>query len=162
MRRPRRRRDRAPAEEVKRAMSNPIRSGQRSQLVLEVLLVAAMMAGALLALSVEVAIGLTPDEVLKLRAAGVSDETIQKMIDAQSAQPQGVPQSMVEQDYASHHIGTWNMPDGSVVLSTGKDRQPGFDPTLPQSNQYPINVYPYVFPGAGGMPGPPGPVVAPR
>jgi len=120
----------------------------------------------LLAVAVDGASALTTEEVLKLRAAGVSDETIQKMIEAQSANPAGVPQNMVDQEYAARHIGTWNLPDGNVVLSTGKSREPGFDPTLPQSgNEYPMNVFPYVFPGGPGMgaPGPaPGPVLAPR
>lgn len=110
---------------------------------------------------------LTADEVLKLRAAGVSDETIQKMLDSEKDSAAGVPQNMVDQEYATRHQGSWNLPDGSVVLSTGKSQQPGFDPTIPQSNPYPISVYPYVFGGGGGMPGPPGPagpgpVMAPR
>jgi hypothetical protein len=68
---------------------------------------------------------------------------------------------MVDQEYATRHMGSWNLPDGSVVLSTGKSKPAGFDPTIPQSNPYPIDVYPYVFPGGGGMPGPPGPGPAP-
>jgi hypothetical protein len=143
-------------------MSNPSDSANRAYASLQRTLLVIAVAATVLAWAFDPARGLTADEVLKLRAAGVSNETIQKMIDSESAQqPAPPPSDVVSEDYASHHIGTWDTPDGNVVLSTGKDRQPGFDPTLPSSNQYPINVYPYVFPG-GGMPGPPGPVVAPR
>ena len=120
------------------------------------------------------AAALTADEVLRLKAAGVSDHTIQMMMkdeqaDAanaasgpppaqaappQAAQPQ-VPQSMVEQTYAEKHIGSWDLPDGSRVISTGQDHNGFFDPTIPVQNPYPMNIYPYVFPGGGGpMPGP--------
>ncbi|HZR84525.1 MAG TPA: hypothetical protein VFD92_25725 [Candidatus Binatia bacterium] len=151
-------------------MGEGIDSKRRMQVIVERIALAAIATAAIVALSLEAARGLTTEEVLKLREAGVSDETIQKMIDQEAANPSGVPQQMVDQEYASRHIGSWNLPDGSVVLSTGKSREPGFDPTLPQNNQYPISVYPYVFPG-GGMPGPPGPmgpmgggapVIAPR
>jgi hypothetical protein len=59
-------------------------------------------------------------------------------------------------------MGTWNLSDGSVVLSTGKaDPQKDVsDPTVPNANAQPMSVYPYVF--GGGAPGPPGPVLGPH
>ena len=63
---------------------------------------------------------------------------------------------MVEKTYAEKHIGSWDLPDGTRVLSTGDDHGSFYDPTIPVQNPYPMNIYPYVFPGAGGapMPGP--------
>jgi hypothetical protein len=106
---------------------------------------------------------LTPEEVLKLRAAGVSDDTIQKMIDQE--EQQRIPGSMVEQSYATKHMGNWTLEDGSVVHSTGQSRQPFFDPTINpgQSSTQPYGIYPYVFPGApGGAPAPARPPVTVR
>jgi len=113
---------------------------------------------------------LTADEVLKLKQAGVSDETIQQMLDNERAQQDaanaraGATQQMQEQSYAADHIGTHELGDGTVVLSTGKadPQQDVFDPTVPNSNAntQPMSVYPYVFPG--GPPGPPAPVLGPH
>ncbi len=104
-----------------------------------------------------VALALTADEVLRLRQSGVSDETIQKMLDQERSEKAEIPAAMVQQEYAQKHIGTWTTSDGSVVLSTGQSTNPDhyYDPTLPGSgSNYPIGVYPYVFPGAYGSPGP--------
>jgi hypothetical protein len=95
---------------------------------------------------------LTADEVLKLRQAGVSDETIQKLLDQETADHP--PARMTEQKYATDHIGSWNLDDGSVVLSTGKSDLPyhTYDPTLPQSSYSP-SINPYVFVGPNGSAG---------
>lgn len=95
---------------------------------------------------------LTADQVLELRKSGVSDETIQKMLENEKQamkdkQADRVPDSMVEQSYANEHIGTWETKDGRRVYSTGKGDYPNhaFDPTIPSSQpQYPVGVYPYV------------------
>jgi len=108
---------------------------------------------------------LTADEVLKLREAGVSDETIQQMLSNEAAKQQqgGASAQMQQQKFANDHIGSWTTSDGRVVLSTGRadPAKDVFDPTVPGSgNDYPMSVYPYVFPG--GAPGPPGPVMGPH
>jgi hypothetical protein len=111
---------------------------------------------------------LTAEEVLQMKQAGVSDETIQQMLENERLKDQqkvdDAPGAAMEQDkFANDHIGTWTTSDGRVVLSTGKadPQKDVFDPTVPQSgaDQLPANVYPYVFPGA---PGPPGPVMGPH
>lgn len=112
-------------------------------------------------------LALTAEEVLQLKQAGVSDETIQQMLENErqknEQQAADVPSAMKQDEFANDHIGTWTTSDGRVVLSTGKadPQKDVFDPTVPQSgaDQMPMNVYPYVFPGA---PGPPGPVVGPH
>ncbi len=113
------------------------------------------------------AFGLTAEEVLKLREAGVSDETIRQMLENERAEAeakkndQAATEQMQQQEFASDHIGTWNLSDGRVVLSTGKadPAKDVFDPTVPQSNAYPMSVFPYVFPGA---PTGPAPVLGPH
>ena len=108
---------------------------------------------------------LSAEEVLQLKQAGVSDETIQKMLDAESQKRQqdGPPNAaMQDQKFANDNIGSWTTSDGRVVLSTGKadPQKDVFDPTVPQSNSYENqNVYPYVFPGA---PVAPAPVIGPH
>ncbi len=95
---------------------------------------------------------LTADQVLELRKSGVSDATIQKMLDNDSQamkdkQADRVPDSMVEQSYANEHIGSWTTKDGRRVFSTGKGDYPNhaFDPTIPSNQpQYPVGVFPYV------------------
>lgn len=95
---------------------------------------------------------LTADQVLELRKSGVSDETIQKMLENESQEMKAkkadrVSDSMVEQSYANEHIGTWQTKDGRRVYSTGKGDYPNhaFDPTIPSAQpQYPVSVFPYV------------------
>jgi len=120
---------------------------------------------------------LSAEEVLQLKQAGVSDATIQQMLenerlkdDQQNPPPQraddDVPNAaMQEQKFANDHIGTWNTSDGRVVLSTGRadPQRDVFDPTVPNSNSnenQQMNVYPYVFPGAPV--GPAAPVLGPH
>jgi hypothetical protein len=110
---------------------------------------------------------LTADEVLQLKQAGVSDATIQQMLQNENLkeqrQQQDTPAAMQEQKFANDHIGSWNTSDGRVVLSTGRadPQRDVFDPTVPNSNaNAPTNVYPYVFPGAPV--GPPAPVIGPH
>lgn len=112
------------------------------------------------------AAALTAAEVLQLKQAGVSDETIQKMLDneSQKQQQDAAPSAaMQDQKFANDNIGSWTTSDGRVVLSTGKadPQKDVFDPTIQQSNSYQngTNVYPFVFPGA---PVEPAPVIGPH
>lgn len=126
---------------------------------------------AILPCGVRQARALTADEILQLKQAGVSDDTIQDMLQNERMKQQqkaaDAPSAAMEQDkFANDHIGSWTTSDGRVVLSTGKaDPQKDFaDPTIPNSNadQQP-NVYPYVFTnGQPGPPGPPAPVIGPH
>ena len=111
---------------------------------------------------VAAASALTADEVLQLRQAGVSDATIQQMLENERMKDQqqqaDAPSAAMEQDkFANDHIGTWTNSEGRVVLSTGKadPQKDVFDPTVQNSNgDYgQSNVYPYVFPGRTGRPG---------
>lgn len=110
---------------------------------------------------------LTAEQVLELRKAGVSDETIQKMLD-QGSSAGSLPGPLQQQAEATSHIGSWDLPDGTRVLSTGKSDMPNhfYDPTIGGgSNQYPISVYPFVTPygpGPGPAGGGPAPVLVPR
>jgi hypothetical protein len=89
------------------------------------------------------AAALTPEEVLKLKAAGVSDETIQLMI--KQEREQRVPPAMVEQGYATDRMGTWKLKDGRTITSTGKRQLPLHYPTeYPPPSPYLPNIYPYV------------------
>jgi hypothetical protein len=100
---------------------------------------------ALLSLTIVLLIGknqagaLTPEEVLKLKQAGVSDETIQMMIEQE--QERRIPSNMIEQGYATDHPGSWKLRDGRTITSTGKRQLP-----LPYPTEYPVapNIYPYV------------------
>jgi len=127
---------------------------------------AALIAACALLASVRTTWALTAEEVLQLKQAGVSDETIQKMLDneSQKQQQDAAPNAaMQDQKFANDNIGSWTTSDGRVVLSTGKadPQKDVFDPTIQQSNGYQnqMNVYPYVFPGA---PVGPAPVVGPH
>lgn len=111
---------------------------------------------------------LTAAEVEQLRNAGVSDDTIQDMLQNERLKDQqkaaDAPTQAMEQDkFVNDHIGSWTNSEGRVVLSTGKadPQKDVFDPTVPQSSAdtMPTAVYPYVFPGA---PGPPAPVLGPH
>lgn len=124
----------------------------------------------LLLCSAGAARALTAEEVLQLKQAGVSDDTIQDMLQNERQKEQqkaaDAPSAAMEQDkFANDHIGSWTTSDGRVVLSTGKadPQKDVFDPTIPQNSgaATPLNVYPYVFTGAG-PPGPPGPVIGPH
>jgi hypothetical protein len=128
-----------------------------------------LLAATLLAMTARAtpARALTAEEVLQLRQAGVSDATIQQMLENERQKNErhdDVPQQMRDQKFANDHIGTWDTSDGRVVLSTGRadPQRDVFDPTVPQNNygNGQMNVYPYVFPGA---PGPaPAPVLGPH
>ncbi len=103
-------------------------------------------------LEASVAFPLTPEEVLKLKAAGVSEETIQMML--QKEREDKIPAKMREQGYATEHMGTWKLQDGRTITSTGKRRQP-----LPSASDYPPSsfytpdVYPSLsFPSPEGQP----------
>jgi hypothetical protein len=114
---------------------------------------------------------LTADQVLQLKQAGVSDATIQQMLEnervKEDQQHGNAPSAaMANQKFANDHIGSWTTSDGRVVLSTGRadPQRDMFDPTVPQNpNDYSqqMNVYPYVFPGAP-MGGGPAPVLGPH
>ncbi len=125
-----------------------------------------LLAALALVASTRAARALSAEEVLQLKQAGVSDETIQKMLDneAQKQQQDGAPSAaMQDQKFANDNIGSWTTSDGRVVLSTGKadPQKDVFDPTIQQSNGYQnqMNVYPYVFPG---QPVAPAPVLGPH
>jgi hypothetical protein len=107
---------------------------------------------------------LTAEQVLELRRAGVSDETIQKMLEQGQTSGSTLPGPLQQQAEATSHIGSWNLPDGTRILSTGKSDLPNhyYDPTIDSGGgQYPIQVYPFVTPyGPGG--GGAAPVLAPH
>lgn len=98
------------------------------------------------------ALGLSAEEILELRRAGVSDATIRQMLENEHQQTRArqearIPDEQVEQSYANEHIGSWTTKDGRRVFSTGKGDYPNhaFDPTIPSNQpQYPIGVFPYV------------------
>src|SRR5581483_399731 len=86
---------------------------------------------------------LTPEEILKLKAAGVSEETIQLLL--QKEQEEQIPASTVEQGYATDHMGAWKLKDGRTITSTGKRRLPLHYPTdYPPPSPYMPYMYPYV------------------
>src|SRR6266436_4850059 len=100
-------------------------------------LIAALLLGASTAFS------LTPEEVLKLKAAGVSETTIQLML--QKEHEDKIPSRTLEQGYATEHMGTWKLQDGRTITSTGKRQLPLDYPTAyPPDSPYTPNVYPYV------------------
>lgn len=92
---------------------------------------------------VNIGFALTPEEILNLKAAGVSEKTIQLML--QNEREKTIPPGMREQDYATDHMGTWKLRDGRTVTSTGKRRLPLHYPTdyPPLSPSIP-QIYPYV------------------
>ena len=97
---------------------------------------------------------LTPEEVLKLKAAGVSDETIQLMI--QKEQEDKVPAEMRQQGYATDQMGTWKLKDGRTIHSTGKRQRPLHFPTeYPPPPPYLPQISPYVFFPPNSSPPPP-------
>lgn len=95
-------------------------------------------------LGASIAFSLTPDEVLKLKAAGVSETTIQLML--QKEQENKIPSRTLEQGYATEHMGTWKLQDGRTITSTGKRQLPLDYPTAyPPESPYAPNIYPYVM-----------------
>ena len=100
-------------------------------------LIAALFLGA------NAAFSLTPEEVLKLKAAGVSEPTIQLML--QKEQEDKISSRTLEQGYATEHMGTWKLQDGRTITSTGKRQLPLDYPTAyPPDSPYAPNIYPYV------------------
>lgn len=86
---------------------------------------------------------LTLEEVLKLKAAGVSEETIQLMLRNESEK--NVSADKLEQGYATDHMGTWKLRDGRTITSTGKRQLPLHYPTeYPLPSPYAPYVYPHV------------------
>ena len=123
---------------------------------------------ALLLCAARPARALTAEEIQQLKLSGVSDDTIQDMLQNERLKEQNkaaeAPSAAMEQDkFVNDHIGSWTNSDGRVVLSTGKaDPQKDFaDPTIPNSNADNMgSVYPYVF--TGGGPPAPAPVLGPH
>jgi hypothetical protein len=86
---------------------------------------------------------LTPEEVLQLKAAGVSEETIQLMLE--NARDRKLSPSLLEQEYATEHMGTWHLRDGRTIHSTGKRQLPLHYPTeYPPPPPYAPYISPYV------------------
>jgi hypothetical protein len=104
----------------------------------------------LLVLHTDFVFALTPEEVLKLKAAGVSEETIQMML--KKEQDAQIPAAMREQGYATEHMGTWELPNGHTITSTGKRRQPPpYSTAYPYQTPYAPDIYPYLaVPAPGG------------
>src|SRR5258708_4098427 len=98
---------------------------------------------AALLLEASTTFSLTPEEVLKLKAAGVSETTIQLML--QKEQEDKIPSRTLEQGYATEHMGTWKLQDGRTITSTGKRQLPPDYPTMyPPDSPYAPSIYPYV------------------
>ncbi len=98
-----------------------------------------------------VAFTLTPTEVLKLKEAGLSEETIQMML--QNEAESRISSDQVEQGYATDHMGSWQLRDGRMIHSTGKRRLPLDYPTeYPTPPPYAPYADPHIIlsPGAGG------------
>ena len=81
-----------------------------------------------LLISVGIAQALTVDEIIKLKQAGVSDETIQKL---------------VESEGTSKGAGTWRTKDGWIVHTT-ETRAPRFLPSNEIRADYPLTIYPWI------------------
>lgn len=78
------------------------------------------------------AYALTVEEILALKKAGVSDETIQRLLEQEH-----------EDKAVAEHLGTWTTPDGRVIRSTGK-RQWSLSPPDLYQEQYPLCIYPFI------------------
>lgn len=99
---------------------------------------------ALLLLSAPASFALTAEEVLKLKAAGVSEETIQLLL--QKAPDDQLPSDIIEQGYATEHIGTWRLRNGQTIHSTGRRQLPLHYPNVyPPLAPYSPPIYPYVI-----------------
>ncbi len=95
-------------------------------------------------------LALTPAEVLKLKEAGVSEETIQMML--QNEAESRISSDQVEQGYATDHMGSWQLRDGRTIHSTGKRRLSLDYPTeYPTPPPYAPYADPHIIlsPGAG-------------
>ena len=91
---------------------------------------------------------LTPEEVLKLKAAGVSEETLQMML--RNDRENKISADKLEQGYATDHMGTWKLKDGRTITSTGKRRLPLHYPTdYPPPSPYAPYIYPHIGLPAG-------------
>jgi hypothetical protein len=67
-------------------------------------------------------LALTPAEVLKLKEAGVIEETIQTML--QNEAESRISSDQVEQACATDHLGSWRLKNGRTIHSTGKRQRP--------------------------------------
>jgi len=87
---------------------------------------------------------LTPEEILKLKEAGVSEETLQLML--RNERENKISADKLEQGYVTDHRGTWKLKDGRTITSTGKRRLP-----LHYLTEYPpVSPYaPYIYPHIG-------------
>ncbi len=95
-------------------------------------------------------LALTSAEVLKLKEAGVSEETIQMML--QNEAESRISSGQVEQGYATDHMGSWQLRDGRTIHSTGKRQLPLDYPTqYPTPPPYAPYADPHIIlsPGAG-------------
>ena len=83
----------------------------------------------LIVLAVSSSYALTVEEILSLKKAGVSEETIQMLLERER-----------EDKAMALRAGTWKLPDGRVVYSTEGN------PSSPQQNQeiYPLCIYPQI------------------
>ena len=81
-----------------------------------------------LLISVGIAQALTVDEIIKLKQAGVSDETIQLLIESEGT---------------SRAAGVWRTKDGWIVHTT-ETRAPGFLSSGEIRADYPLTVYPWI------------------
>ena len=86
----------------------------------------AISAGLILGLATK-AFTPTPAEVLKLKDAGVSEETIQVMLENEA--DNRVPSDKIAQSYATEGIGSWQLRDGRTIHSTEKRQLPPDYPT---------------------------------
>ena len=96
---------------------------------------------------------LSPAEVLKLKQSGVSEATIQMMLENEAAGR--VPSDKIEQSYATDGIGSWQLRDGRTIHSTGDRRLPlDFPTNYPTPAPYSPYADPYIFvtPEAGHGP----------
>lgn len=96
-------------------------------------------------------LALTPAELLKLKEAGVSEETIQMML--QNEAESRISSDQVEQGYATDHMGSWRLRDGRTIHSTGKRQLPLDYPTeYPTPPPYAPYADPHIIlsPDAGG------------
>ncbi len=95
-------------------------------------------------------LALTPAELLKLKEAGVSEETIQMMLENEAGSR--VSPNKIEQGYATDHMGSWQLRDGRTIHSTGQRRLPLDYPTeYPTPPPYAPYADPHIIlsPGAG-------------
>ncbi len=78
-----------------------------------------------------IAQALTVDEIIRLKQAGVSDSTIELLIRG---------------DGDSRSAGTWKTKDGWIVHTTETRERKRYSDDRYYGNEYPISVYPDVFP----------------